>query len=677
MMKVESYIKWFLFAFLSLFLVACKPTANFDYSPTAPSVGEVVKFDATKSTVYKAKEGNAISAYIWDFGDGVKGTGATIEHTYTKAGQYTVTLGVTDLAGQVNTKTQKITVKQGAVQSKDVTISVQSVSGASIPNAKVTIQGQSIQTDVNGLASLKVSLPQGTQQVVAQFEKEGFITQSIVYDVSTLKGVSASLLAIKQVVPVADIAQAQVIQSQHLGASITIPAAAFVQANGTPATGAITVEFTPWDITANDLNAMPANGMAQDAQGNTAQLISAGMISATFKDANGQELQLASGKTADIQMNLPLKSINNQEMKVGTAIPMWHFNEDKGLWIEEGVGNVVVSNSSTTGLAVHAMVSHFSTWNWDFKFENAGSVFVQCQSAGTGEPCNVIAKVTLNDGSSLVKSNNLPAEGTTIINMPSSGKIEWVAKDVTGTIQGEQNSGISGRVIIDLGKPTTENTVQCTLPNGTAVACSGKVNNQLDFSVSKDGGKIISGIQDADGKLDWSAQTGLIFEANEWVRYKGKTVSDLMGDVKISLTEREIVYGSSQNRVTFPVVCSHFIVNSNNNPNEEWEYVEPNGNWEVKPEFIGKQCKITVSVSVGPNQQEDFNYVATYGKPLEITLPEKYSGFVEDQEGVIEFMVVAGEIDDEGDGIYGSDSIGYTHKKDIFPIAKLLLDRPR
>ena len=40
-------------------------------------------------------------------------------------------------------------------------------------------------------------------------------------------------------------------------------------------------------------------------------------------------------------------------------------------------------------------------------------------------------------------------------------------------------------------------------------------------------------------------------------------------------------------------------------------------------------------------------------------------------------MVVAGEIDDEGEGIYGSDSIGYTHKKDIFPIAKLLLDRPR
>ncbi len=54
-MKTENYIKWLLFAFLSLFLVACKPTAKFNYSPTAPTAGEVVKFDASTSSVYKAK----------------------------------------------------------------------------------------------------------------------------------------------------------------------------------------------------------------------------------------------------------------------------------------------------------------------------------------------------------------------------------------------------------------------------------------------------------------------------------------------------------------------------------------------------------------------------------------------------------------------------------------------
>ena len=229
--------------------MACKPTAKFNYSPTAPTAGEVVKFDASTSSVYKAKEGNAISVYAWNFGDGSQGNGVTAEHTYKAAGQYTVTLSVTDLAGQTNTTTQKITVKTATVINKDVSVTIQSVDGASIPGATVTIQGQTAQTDINGLANLKLTLPQGTQQVVAKFEKAGFVTQSVVYDGATLKSISARLLAIKQSVPVHDIAQAQAIESQHLGANITIPAQAFVKADGSAATGAVTVEFTPWDIT--------------------------------------------------------------------------------------------------------------------------------------------------------------------------------------------------------------------------------------------------------------------------------------------------------------------------------------------------------------------------------------------------------------------------------------------
>ena len=104
---MKNYIKWVLLAFIGLFLVACKPTAKFEYSPVAPSTGEIVKFDAMKSTVYKAKEGNAIRTYAWNFGDGTQGTGATVEHTYTQVGQYTVTLNVTDLAGQTSSTTQK------------------------------------------------------------------------------------------------------------------------------------------------------------------------------------------------------------------------------------------------------------------------------------------------------------------------------------------------------------------------------------------------------------------------------------------------------------------------------------------------------------------------------------------------------------------------------------------
>lgn len=668
MMKTKNYIKWFLFAFIGLFLVACKPTAKFEYSPTAPSAGEIVKFDATKSTVYKAKEGNAIRTYAWNFGDGTQGTGATVEHTYTQVGQYTVMLTVTDLAGQTNSTTQKIKVKQGAITiNREVQVLVQTANGASIPDANVTIQGQRIKSDQNGHASFNLVLPQNTLKVVAKFEKEGFITQSIVYEVKDLKAISANLLAIKQVVPVSDITMSQVIHSQDLGATITIPANAFVKNNGELATGAVNVEFTPWDITNADLNAMPANGVAKDAQANIVDLISVGMITATFKDANGQELQLANGKTADIQMNLPVKSLNNQEMKAGTEIPMWYFDESSGLWIEEGKGQVITSNQSTTGLAVHATVRHFSTWNWDLKFENVGSVFVQCQSSGEAIPCYVTAKITLNDGSALTKSNNVAKEGLTVVNMPSSGTIYWSAKDLTGTLLGEKTSTTAGNVIIDLGKPTTDHFIKCELPNGTAVSCSGKINEKFDFSVAQDGGRLITGINDSDGQLDWSAQSALIFETNQWVRYKGKQVSGLNGNVNIVLADREVVYSSSKG-LTFPAVCTS-LIDSSNGP------IEPNGNWEVIPELIGKSCNIEITVyGLDGVEEETLTFNAIYGKPVQIQLPNQYSGFLVSGKGPIGYLSIYALIQDNGQEWV--ERIGFESEPDQIAITKLLMGAP-
>ena len=98
---------------------------------------------------------------------------------------------------------------------------------------------------------------------------------------------------------------------------------------------------------------MPGNGRARDASGNLVDLISAGMMTVDFFDAAGNKLQVATGKTATIQMDLPqgTASIGGTAMVVGAAIPLWHFDEAQGLWIEEGTGSVVVT---ATGLAVQA-----------------------------------------------------------------------------------------------------------------------------------------------------------------------------------------------------------------------------------------------------------------------------------------------------------------------------------
>lgn len=441
-------------------------------------------------------------------------------------------------------------VNEEAMLQKNVSALILSSNGNALAAAEIVIAGQTFKTDGFGKAAFTVQIPKSATHVVVVVKKDGFISQSLQIETGQLEQLSANLLNVKQTVSIAKIEEAQVIQSVYQNAQITIPENAFVLPNGQPATGAVTVAFTPWDITAADLNAMPANGVARDAQGNIVNLISAGMITATFTNAAGQKLQLAAGKTADIQMDLPVASINNQKLLVGSSIPMWHFDEAKGLWIEEGVGQVVASLSSTTGLAVHATVSHFSTWNWDFKFENAGSVFVQCQSASVAVPCHITAKVKLKDGSALTKVNSISAQGTTIINMPSEGSIDWTAKDITGTLIGEKTSGTSGNVIIDLGAPTTKNFVKCELANGTAVACSGKLNGGIDFSLPKEGGNVLTGLQNVT-QLNWEATSAPYETLSSVYQYKGNQVSGLTGDVKIILSTSEKLF----DKTVYELLC--------------------------------------------------------------------------------------------------------------------------
>ena len=60
-------------------------TPGFTFSPANPASGEPVKFTAL-STVSLQR----VSNYLWEFGDGSRGSGRTPTHTYTKAGTYHV-----------------------------------------------------------------------------------------------------------------------------------------------------------------------------------------------------------------------------------------------------------------------------------------------------------------------------------------------------------------------------------------------------------------------------------------------------------------------------------------------------------------------------------------------------------------------------------------------------------
>jgi hypothetical protein len=84
------------------------PVADFTFSPERPKVGETVRFDASESF----DPDGQIVKYEWDFeSDGtIDAHGVIVEHAFSQASTFTVTLTVTDNDGETGTARKTITV---------------------------------------------------------------------------------------------------------------------------------------------------------------------------------------------------------------------------------------------------------------------------------------------------------------------------------------------------------------------------------------------------------------------------------------------------------------------------------------------------------------------------------------------------------------------------------------
>ncbi len=124
--------------------------------------GAPVTFDGSGSI-----PGSVITGYRWDFGDGKTGAGASAQHTYSAAGQYTATLTVSD-GTSTSSDTVAVTVSTPA---PGAAITVQDSKGGPIPGADVVYMASdgsriSATSDSSGIATLE-GLPDGSDGIYA------------------------------------------------------------------------------------------------------------------------------------------------------------------------------------------------------------------------------------------------------------------------------------------------------------------------------------------------------------------------------------------------------------------------------------------------------------------------------------------------------------------------------
>ena len=91
------------------------PEASFTYEPSAPSVDELVSFNASASNALMG----TIVSYEWDFGDGETDSGMTVDHDYAAAGSYNVTLTVSD---GTNSDIEKKMLEISPAPSRDISV---------------------------------------------------------------------------------------------------------------------------------------------------------------------------------------------------------------------------------------------------------------------------------------------------------------------------------------------------------------------------------------------------------------------------------------------------------------------------------------------------------------------------------------------------------------------------
>ena len=245
------------------------------------------------------------------------------------------------------------------------------------------------------------------------------------------------------------------------GASVEFQAESIRDAAGNLYTGNVNVASK--SLNADDLETleqMPGNLQGVNKEIEQVALATYGMIAVELEGDNGEALNIADGKTATITMPLP----NNLQAGAPTQIPLWSFNDQYGVWVEESVATL--QDDKYVG-----EVSHFSFWNWDIPLPMVQLDMTFVDGNGIAA-ANLAVTATLTSGG-LTGYGITDANGNLFGFVPADEEMTLEVLDICGGAVFSQTVGPFA-VDTNLGTLTIANsTINSTTISGNLLDCDG------------------------------------------------------------------------------------------------------------------------------------------------------------------------------------------------------------
>lgn len=225
-----------------------------------------------------------------------------------------------------------------------------------VSNVSITTYAEETKTDVFGVFRLRGTKldPNGTY---IQANHDNYIIGSdMIYPENALNHSYIQLLSLSETSSFNSANGAEV--TAEGGGKVIFEANSIANEDGSMYSGEVIVTAKRIGPENPDyMDQMPGALIAQDNEGYTRVLGTLGMLAVELRSPQGEELNIASGKTARLQFMLSQEQLQNAP----NEIPVWYFDHDKAIWIEEG-------SAQLDGNIYQVDIAHFSFWNCDAPF---------------------------------------------------------------------------------------------------------------------------------------------------------------------------------------------------------------------------------------------------------------------------------------------------------------------